>query len=1421
MHSEKDVQCQSAGSYYPAFENSTHRCISYRGYAMRKRKAVISRASFFFSLAVLLALSGVVQGTAQAQDARGKGDERDRPSRSQTVVPKVAPITREAIKLPSNRIQAFKQFNDRYNGHWRIEWDQKLGNVKRLYGFHSEPSDLSSEQIVDNFLAGQKDLFNIQTADFQLEKKQRLNTKLFQSYQQVYRGIPVHSGMMKVLLSNRGEILSVSLQHFPVGEISVVPRLSERDAFESALRFQEKDPKRKSGLVQLGTGSLVVFPKPTETAFEYRLAWTIDLAVDVTKPFMRAFVDATSGEVLKGEPLLINEMSAYPSQEYNSVGNLGTTPPDSTRPLSRIAIPVSAKPRQITESQGRTNTAATILSVHTTSCPVDDRRDTSVVSGKKGPPPLPQSDNSAFRRSSAKPGPAAPASTTIFYDDFSSSYPGEWSIGHDGGSGSYSWAWAYGYAHCYTDPSGGQYYYPDNLKVYMERRGVSLAGCASATLSFYKIVDTEASFDQFTVNVRDQSGAWHLIYSQSGMSDPLAWEYIELNLDAFAGQTGLYIQFRFDSDGSVSGDPYDGVFLDTISLTAESSLPNLTPYTPTGWDAPIVASSVAGTNTSNSLYAGQSTYIDWAVANNSSQDIVSTFFYLLSIDDTPVAEWYSNSLLANYYASIQDYVQTLSSGWHTLKILADSRNDIVESDETDNEYTQSFYWYDSQFDVSGTMSGQQYPQFYDSSPVISPLPNAYTYIRKGTTRIEGPITTDANGQFSSSTFASTSDIHYVEANTEGTWAKVVDRNGGSSGENVLVWLLSLGPNPLGSLDGSLTVNGDIITSLYYHADRIHTYVSDQLGYTGMDFQMTVYANDSGVDDNGPCYFPNSDEIHFPSNTFGLTVEWARESDVLYHEYGHSIQDKAYGVADSGPDESGMSEGFSDYVAATMNNHPLIGLAWRNLDQGSNPRRYDNQQILSSSDYSNGLGLSDTYWVLPWWDPAMPWNDWGYLHHNAGPSSGALWDMRTNIGNALIADQLFMAAMLLNADSHQELYVDLLLADDDDGDLANGTPHYTQITAAFSRHGITSNPFNLVATYTPQGWDAPIVPSSVTGTTTVGALTGGATTYLDVAVANLTTSNITTPFTTYLYLDDSPILIINHSSGLGAQTYSYVSDFAYVVPAGDHILKTVVDAENGVEEFSESDNSYQQQFHWTGIALPQTVEVKAFLDGPYSGGVMSTALRAGGYIPVTQPFTPSPWNYSGTESVAGIPIGVVDWVLLELRTGTASGTKVATRAAFIKSNGSVVDLDGTSAVSFPSVATGNYYVVLRHRNHLAVMSAAPVAINVNSAQYDFTTGLDKYYGGDAKELTTGVYGLWAGDVTGNGQIKYSGGGNDRLPILTRIGGTDITATVSGYYTEDVNLNGQVKYSGANNDRLIILTNIGGTDITATKLTQVPN
>jgi hypothetical protein len=176
--------------------------------------------------------------------------------------------------------------------------------------------------------------------------------------------------------------------------------------------------------------------------------------------------------------------------------------------------------------------------------------------------------------------------------------------------------------------------------------------------------------------------------------------------------------------------------------------------------------------------------------------------------------------------------------------------------------------------------------------------------------------------------------------------------------------------------------------------------------------------------------------------------------------------------------------------------------------------------------------------------------------------------------------------------------------------------------------------------------------------------------------------------------------------------------------------------------------------------------------------MSTALNTGGNIPLTQPYNTTPWNYNGTETVASIPTGVVDWVLLELRSTTT--TQVARRAVFLKSDGSLTDLNGTSLVSFPGVPAGNYYLVIYHRNHLPIMTAGTVSVSETPTLYDISSGQGQAYGTNAmKDLGGGVYGLYTADTDGSGTVNAS----DRSNTWNQ-------RNLSGYYGTDIDLSGTV-------------------------------
>jgi hypothetical protein len=246
----------------------------------------------------------------------------------------------------------------------------------------------------------------------------------------------------------------------------------------------------------------------------------------------------------------------------------------------------------------------------------------------------------------------------------------------------------------------------------------------------------------------------------------------------------------------------------------------------------------------------------------------------------------------------------------------------------------------------------------------------------------------------------------------------------------------------------------------------------------------------------------------------------------------------------------------------------------------------------------------------------------------------------------------------------------------------------------------------------------------------------------------------------------------------------------------------------------------------------SVRPQVFLEGPYDGvGLMNDDLRVQDLVPTTEPYTAMGFPQSGGGGGESIqpavldvtgPNAIVDWVQVELHSAITPLLVVASRCALVQRDGDVVGLDGTSAVLLNG-APGNYHLAIRHRNHLGVMTASPVALSGTTAVIDLRAPATATYGTDARKNINGQMVMWAGNVFRDGSVsllKYIGVGNDRDPVLTAIGGSSPTAVVSGYMREDVNLSGQVKYTGASNDRDPILVNIGGVVPTSTRQEQVP-
>ncbi|WGZ95278.1 MAG: choice-of-anchor L domain-containing protein [Candidatus Thiothrix putei] len=299
--------------------------------------------------------------------------------------------------------------------------------------------------------------------------------------------------------------------------------------------------------------------------------------------------------------------------------------------------------------------------------------------------------------------------------------------------------------------------------------------------------------------------------------------------------------------------------------------------------------------------------------------------------------------------------------------------------------------------------------------------------------------------------------------------------------------------------------------------------------------------------------------------------------------------------------------------------------------------------------------------------------------------------------------------------------------------------------------------------------------------------------------------------------------------------------------------TAPDYENPKD--SNRDNSYVVVVSATdvgGLSASQTLTIqvtdvddlpfvnlnlRVFLQGAYSASskVMRGDLHRLGILPVLQPYGElktafgyasssdmvSPFDYKGKETASAAVLAAeggnapVDWVLVEVRDASDPSKRIGVAAGLLQRDGDIVDAKtGTNVLSVWNVIEdAPYYVMVRHRNHLAIMTTAPLTLSRSPTMVDFTLPSTPVYGGSRARLESGDTALmWTGDANNSNTVIANGPGSDSNVLLGAVlvapENTKVNAAfrLPGYYSTDFNLDGATLYTGPSNDINLMLGNI---------------
>lgn len=192
------------------------------------------------------------------------------------------------------------------------------------------------------------------------------------------------------------------------------------------------------------------------------------------------------------------------------------------------------------------------------------------------------------------------------------------------------------------------------------------------------------------------------------------------------------------------------------------------------------------------------------------------------------------------------------------------------------------------------------------------------------------------------------------------------------------------------------------------------------------------------------------------------------------------------------------------------------------------------------------------------------------------------------------------------------------------------------------------------------------------------------------------------------------------------------------------------------------------------------------------------------------------NITSPETVLNVSDhnAIVDWVFVEVRDPSDNTVVMASRSGLLQRDGDIVDVDGQSKLYFPSLESQTGYIVVKHRNHLGVMSQLrdlSLLCDFTSpmtATWDFGT-IDQFdYTGMAQKRTVkpGYMALWGGDFDANGKIKLGNPGDDLNSLFVGVllhpsnANNNINFDSGyGYHAMDFDMNSKAKFDNPNDDR----------------------
>ncbi|MDA0913081.1 MAG: hypothetical protein O2818_01965 [Bacteroidetes bacterium] len=319
--------------------------------------------------------------------------------------------------------------------------------------------------------------------------------------------------------------------------------------------------------------------------------------------------------------------------------------------------------------------------------------------------------------------------------------------------------------------------------------------------------------------------------------------------------------------------------------------------------------------------------------------------------------------------------------------------------------------------ISGTISADVHELYPYIESASFPLPALNLPIAGG------QVYTDADGGF----ISEGSGPQFVDVSLEGLWSTVYTN--GTTPNLGVQFEDGYNDLDLSSLGNKKERSAYRSVSLIH--DHMKVYMSD---FTDLDWSLPT-----NIDVQGECNaFYDGQSVNFYDEGGGCNPT-SLIADVVWHEYGHGINDYYYSSLGSNFNNGAMGEGYADLWAMSLGDIAEIGKGFYS-DNEDGIRRYDIDPKVYPEDLVGEVHADGEIICGAWYD----------THLLMGGDWAATMELFVDAYAGLQAT----APNGSEGQAFTDVLIDVLQADDDDGDLSNGTPNAAAIVEGFDIHGIS-------------------------------------------------------------------------------------------------------------------------------------------------------------------------------------------------------------------------------------------------------------------------------------------------------------------------------------------------------------------------------